>query len=280
MDLQEIAESFGLADVSGVSRMHSGHINSTFCVTCSSGRYVMQNVNKNIFADPKMVMRNISRIETAFRGEEMIAIPDYLSCGGRNYAELDGEIWRIYRYIEECPKSDDRSFVHGYAVGRFLKVVNSREIGLETPVSLHRFDLNLPLRNIHGDTKADNIIFGKKITVIDLDTAMPGYICADYGDMIRSATAKSFDLRVIRQATEGFADGLGGILTTEEIESLCSGIELVIQELAGRYRGGNKNFPDKTEAECLVRKDELTAQLAKFRERRCEIQEIINTCFA
>lgn len=280
MNLRKIAESFGLADIGEVSELRSGHINRTYCIACSSGRYILQSLNREIFAEPEIIMRNISRIEEAFRSEEIIDIPHYLSCGGRNYAELEGEIWRIYRYIEEYPQPGNRNHAHGYAVGRFLKIINSCGAEFETPINLHKFELDLPLRNIHGDTKADNIIFGRKTTVIDFDTAMRGYICADYGDMIRSATTKYVDMQTVREITEGFAEGLGGLLTASEVDSLYLGIVLIIQELAGRYRVGNKNFPNKTAEECLIREKELAVQLEKFHEHRDDIMKMIKTCFS
>lgn len=279
MDPVKIAESFGLTDVVEVSGLRVGHINRTYCIACSSGRYILQSLNRDIFTRPEIIMSNISLIEQAFRGEEDIAIPHYLSCGGRNYAELDGEIWRIYRYIEECSQAGNRSYAHGYAVGRFLMLVNSGGFEFGTPIDLHEFRLDLPLRNIHGDTKADNIIFGRKTAVIDFDTSMRGYICADYGDMIRSVTTKGFDIRIVQEVTEGFADGLGGLLAPEEIDSLYTGIVLITEELAGRYHGGNKNFPNKTPEQCFERENELKLQLKKIKEHQTEIEEIIRRCF-
>ncbi len=279
MDLRKITEKFGLADILSASKVRLGHINRTYCIRCSSGSYILQSLNRTIFADPEIIMGNISLIEQAFRDEEIIAIPRYLSCGGRNYAELDGEIWRMYRYIEECPRTEGRNRAHGYAVGRFMRLVNSCGVEFKTPVDLHGFELDLPLRNIHGDTKADNIIFGRKTTVIDFDTAMRGYACADYGDMIRSLTTKRFDIQIVRDVTEGFAEGLEGLLTQPETDSLYSGIVLIIQELAGRYHGGNKNFPNKTDDECLARENELNVQLNKIEEHERAIKDIINGCF-
>jgi Ser/Thr protein kinase RdoA (MazF antagonist) len=166
-------------------------------------------------------------------------------------------------------------------VGRFLKIVNSCNIRLKNALTLHNFgDLKLPLRNIHGDTKADNIIFGEKLTVIDLDTAMSGYICADYGDMIRSVTAKEFSLSAVRDATNGFADGLDGLLTAEEINSLYGGIVLIISELAERYSGGSVNFSNKTAEQCLERERELRLQLSEFNDFERDIRAVISECFS
>ncbi|MDE7364873.1 MAG: aminoglycoside phosphotransferase family protein, partial [Ruminococcus sp.] len=219
-------------------------------------------------------------IEKAFANEKTIAVPHYLSCNDKNYPEQDGGIWRICGYIKENPNAENKNYSYGYAVGRFLRVVNTSHIEFENTVNLHNFGLNLPIRNIHGDTKIDNIIFGEKITIIDFDTAMRGYICTDYGDMVRSATNKSFDLQTVYQITEGFADGLDGLLTKSEIDSLYSGIILVTTELAGRYHAGNKNFPNKTHEECRERENQLNLQLDEFYRHKNDIIKIIDECFS
>ena len=144
---------------------------------------------------------------------------------------------------------------------------------------LHNFELDLPLRNIHGDTKADNIIFGEKTAIIDFDTAMRGYVCTDYGDMIRSVTTGNPDLQAVSDVTRGFADGIGGIITDSEKNTLYSGIVLIIAELARRYHGGNRNFPNKTPEQCLEREKQLMNQLEWISGHKSNIINIINKCF-
>ena len=278
--MNNILEKFGLTGKISVSLLSSGHINKTYLCECDSRKYILQSLNRDIFRKSEIVMRNISAVEAAFEkySDEMVSVPHYLCCEGRNYIKHNDEIWRIYEYTEG--NSGYSPYLHGFAVGRFLKIVNSCEISLETVLNLHNFgDMGLPLRNIHGDTKADNIIFGERLTVIDLDTAMRGYICADYGDMIRSVTADKFSLTAVHEATKGFAEGLGGLLTAEEIDSLYSGIVRIISELAERYSGEQKNFPNKTAEQCLARERELKSQLKDINQNEKEIRRIIDKCF-
>lgn len=274
--MKHIAERFGLTDIISIEKLKTGHVNKTFLVTCGSGKFILQTLNKAIFPEPEIVMRNISLIARAFENEREIAVPRYL---GGNFTEYDGEIWRAYEYIES--RDEYSHYAHGYAAGRFLNIVNSGDFEFESPLVLHDFDFpNIPKRNIHGDTKCDNIIFGEKPAIIDLDTAMRGYICADYGDMIRSVTTKGFDLTAICEVTRGFADGIGEIITDSEKNSLYHGIILIIAELAERYRNGNREFPNKTPEQCLERQRQLNFQLDEFRRHEKEIVDIINYCFA
>lgn len=278
--MKHIAEQFGLTDIVSVEELKSGHINKTYLVANGGGKYILQSLNRLIFPEPDIVMTNISLIAKAFEREHDIAVPRCLEGNSGNYAEYNGEIWRAYKYIENSGKYSH--YVHGYASGRFINVVNSADIEFGNPLAeLHDFYLpDVPKRNIHGDTKADNIIFGEKPAVIDLDTAMRGYICADYGDMIRSVTTKELDPTEIREATKGFADGVGGILTDSEKRSLYSGIILIIDELKDRYGAGEKNFPNKTAQQCHERWEQLNRQLDDIRRHEDEIINIINECFA
>ncbi len=280
MDIHLIPVLFGLPQPGKISELSTGHINKTYLCECGGGKYILQSLNRDIFRNPEITAENISAIEGAFEKfpDDKVFVPHYLCCDGRNYIEHNGGIWRIYDYTEG--NGSYSPYLHGYAVGRFLKVVNSCGVQLKNPIELHNFgDLKLPLRNIHGDTKADNIIFGEKLTVIDLDTAMQGYICADYGDMIRSVTAKEFSLSAVSEATKGFADGLDGLLTAEEIDSLYDGIVMIISELAERYSGGVRNFPNKTAEQCLERECELKLQLCKISDFKSEIKSAIINCF-
>lgn len=278
--MNTILKKFGLTEVLSVTELSCGHINKTYLCQCNDGKYILQSLNRDIFKKPEVTADNISAIEKAFEKfpDDKVFVPRYLCCDGRNYIEHNGGTWRIYTYTEDCGSYSP--YLHGYAVGRFLKIVNSCGIQLKNALNLHDFgELKLPLRNIHGDTKADNIIFGKKLTVIDLDTAMQGYVCADYGDMIRSVTAKEFSLSAISEATKGFAQGLDGLLTSEETDSLYDGIVMIISELAERYSGGVRNFPNKTAEQCLKRECELKAQLNKICSFKTEISNLISGNF-
>ncbi len=145
------------------------------------------------------------------------------------------------------------------------------------------FDCYLTKRIVHNDAKSDNIIAGNPVCIIDLDTVMNGYAAIDYGDMVRSVTSSDFSLNTIKQITEGFADGLNGLLTEEEVVSLYFGILYVTGELAVRYLSdyiGNINyFKDKTPSMCLSRANELFNQLNTFTKCQDDITAIIYKAF-
>lgn len=88
----------------------------------------------------------------------------------------------------------------------------------------------IPLRVTHNDTKINNVLFnsnGKAISVIDLDTVMPGVVHYDFGDAVRTIAAKAFEdetrLELIGINTElykafatGYLEKVGSLLTSKE----------------------------------------------------------------
>jgi len=130
----------------------------------------------------------------------------------------------------------------------------------------------LPLRVTHNDTKSNNVLFdrenGNPLTVIDLDTVMPGLVAFDFGDAIRSAANAAeedepdlskvyLDLNKFKAFTEGFVEATAGHLTDAEIDSLALGAFTLTFELAVRflddYLVGDKYFRTAYEGHNLVR---------------------------
>ncbi|NQX85988.1 MAG: aminoglycoside phosphotransferase family protein [Flavobacteriaceae bacterium] len=64
------------------------------------------------------------------------------------------------------------------------------------PKLLTFYNLNLPLRLCHNDTKLNNFLFSKTdkaLCLIDLDTVMPGYFHYDFGDAVRTIVSESIE---------------------------------------------------------------------------------------
>lgn len=99
----------------------------------------------------------------------------------------------------------------------------------------------LPKRINHCDTKVNNMLFdtdGKVLCVIDLDTAMPGFIMSDFGDFMRTAgnTGKeddinmdnvSFNMEIFKAYTQGYLESAKSFLTDIEISLLPFGAKLM-----------------------------------------------------
>ncbi|MHB9142307.1 MAG: phosphotransferase enzyme family protein, partial [Paludibacter sp.] len=99
----------------------------------------------------------------------------------------------------------------------------------------------LPKRINHCDTKVNNILFdedGKVLCVIDLDTAMPGFVMSDFGDFMRTAGNRgkedeldldnvSFSMEIFKSYTKGYLESAKHFLSPIEIELLPFGAKLL-----------------------------------------------------
>lgn len=67
--------------------------------------------------------------------------------------------------------------------------INSRREAMCLVEQLFR-EGKLPKHINHCDTKVNNMLFdpeGKPMCIVDLDTVMPGFVCSDFGDFMRTA---------------------------------------------------------------------------------------------
>ena len=130
----------------------------------------------------------------------------------------------------------------------------------------------LPLRVTHNDTKTSNILFDAEtlehLSVIDLDTVMPGLVAFDFGDAIRVAASTAAEderdltkVAVNIEKYEAFARGFVGTvhssLTKAEKESLALGAVAMTVECGMRfltdYLNGDKYFKIHYPDQNLVR---------------------------
>ena len=109
---------------------------------------------------------------------------------------------------------------------------------------------SLPVRVTHNDTKLNNVLFnrssGEAICVIDLDTAMPGLISYDFGDMVRTTTSPAAEderdlSKVIMQFSmfeallRGYLSSAADFLTAEEKNLLVASCKVITYEQAIRF---------------------------------------------
>ena len=119
----------------------------------------------------------------------------------------------------------------------------------------------LPLRVTHNDTKISNILFDcqshKHLSVIDLDTVMPGLVANDFGDAIRIVASETeedekdlskvgVNLEKYEAFTKGFVQTLKGRMTEKEKQTLALGAITMTVECGVRfltdYLDGDKYF--------------------------------------
>lgn len=154
----------------------------------------------------------------------------------------------------------------------------------------------LPLRVTHNDTKLSNVLFDantyEHLSVIDLDTVMPGLIAFDFGDSIRiGASTADEDERDLDKVAlhmpkyeafvKGFVPTLNDCMTQNEKDTLALGAIAMTLECGVRfltdYLNGDKYFkihyPDQNlvRARCQLK---LGQDMVKHLDK---MQEIVNS---
>jgi len=108
----------------------------------------------------------------------------------------------------------------------------------------------LRVRVIHGDPKFDNIMINRKteqaVSIIDLDTVMPGLMQYDIGDCLRSCCNTAgeetsnlsevrFDLERCRAVLSGYTGAARYFLTDRDFDFLYDAVRLLPFELGLRF---------------------------------------------
>ena len=112
-----------------VERYGSGHINRTWLVRTDAGRrYILQRLNRTVFADPAAVMENVAAVCAFLAGRtggERRCLRLAPALDGTLYVrDEDGEFWRVYGFVEGCvcleaPETPEDLYQSAAAFGTF-----------------------------------------------------------------------------------------------------------------------------------------------------------------
>ena len=193
-----------------------------------------------------------------------------------------------------------KNAVHENAMGRYLESEPLVSAYLEMEeIATRAYHLQragtLPLRVTHNDTKLSNVLFNRRtnayLTVVDLDTVMPGLTAFDFGDAIRSgastASEDEWDLEKVRLDMDkyrafahGYLSELGERLTKAELHALPLGAVAMTAECGVRfltdYLNGDKYFRIHYAKQNFMRA-QAQLQLAQDMLRRfSEMQSVVD----
>lgn len=113
-----------------ISLYGNGHINTTYLLVTDKGmRYIMQRINRHVFADVPALMRNITKVTGYLArkdgriGRVLTLVPTL--AGSMYHKDTDGEYWRIYDFIDglclEYAKNQREFQQSGIAYGNFQR---------------------------------------------------------------------------------------------------------------------------------------------------------------
>ena len=162
-ELKNIVEQFPFdGEFVSIERTGSGLINSTYKLTFSDGnqdfRYILQQINTNVFKNPDELMSNIMNVTGFLRNKIILdgGNPQretltflYTKSSSPYYRDSENRCWRAYSYIANCYTCDVvdspvKALRSGSAFGRFQCLLSDYPIDnlFETIPDFH----NTPVR--------------------------------------------------------------------------------------------------------------------------------------
>jgi hypothetical protein len=168
----------------------------------------------------------------------------------------------------------------------------------EIPEKFTRIRTALSDRVTHNDAKITNVLFdantGKGVGIIDLDTVMTGTLLTDFGDMVRSFTAKGKedetgpDFQGCREdyftgLATGFSEAVRAFITDVERSNLLLGAKVVIYMQAVRfltdYLNGDTYYKTNYPEQNLFRTRNQLGLLESLLTREQLLQGILHRSF-
>lgn len=167
MNIAQILSNFPLeGDVLSVKVLNKGHINSSFQVTCQSGKYTLQKINKSVFLEPDKVMENIVIVTKRIKAKtEGLFEPDKRSLevvfakdGKPFLLNEDGEYWRLYKFIDDVDIFDKLfspalAYSLGKAVGEFQARLSDLDISSLNETIWHFHDMGMRYSQLEETVK-------------------------------------------------------------------------------------------------------------------------------
>lgn len=161
----------------------SGLINSTYNVVFSdeicNSKFILQEINTNVFKNPDELMSNIMNVTAYLRNRISLEGGNpqretltflYTNENTPYYRDKDDNCWRVYKYIDNCYTVDSidapiKAYRSGKAFGHFQRLLDGYPIEnlFETIKNFH----NTPSRFEDLQTAIENNIAGRKELVRD-----------------------------------------------------------------------------------------------------------------
>lgn len=129
---QVLAEYTFDPDLVTIKPFGTGHINSTFLVSDqkTGDKFILQKININVFKRPDIIAQNVKLVGDYLKAHH----PDYLFVGAiktgdqKEMAVVDGEYWRLTRFIENSVSFDtlsdpEQAFEAAVQFGRLNKLL-------------------------------------------------------------------------------------------------------------------------------------------------------------
>lgn len=113
----------------------NGLINKTYKVVTSNKNYLLQEMNSNVFTNPKDIIYNIELVSDHIRNKGYQTLKLISSVDGNNYVFNDNKCYRIYDFIENSKTLPSQISNHvlelvSYYYGRFTSILSDFDVSL------------------------------------------------------------------------------------------------------------------------------------------------------
>ena len=193
---------------------------------------------------------------------------------------------RFKEYLDACEADSSKRFQEVFELDRFISLRKSLCTEIDAEV--------LPRRIVHNDTKLNNVLLDEKtgegVSVIDLDTVMPGCVLHDFGDLVRTTCCSvdenerdvskvSFLLPFFESITKGYLDATCTMLEQDEVSGLASAPLVITYELGLRFLTdflcGDKYFKTSHPSQNLERAKVQFKLLESMEQHRELMNEVV-----
>ena len=235
----------------------AGIIHDTFLVERDGERMVLQRINRGVFRDPQLLMRNVARVSAHLSAKQPGWAPALIpTAAGQSFAFSGEQVWRMWTYLPGASalrvvENDRQAEAVGRGFGRtyrwlqdlsgpkledtipgFLQLdhylrefeqCRSAPPKLAAAVTARRGLANrfrVRTGYIHGDCRVEHLAFddsGEPTGVLDLDTVMWGNWAWEFGDLIRAMAGERLVPSRFEAAARGYLSEAGVAATAEDL---------------------------------------------------------------
>lgn len=121
-----------------------GHIHDTYFIKTTQKEYILQKINKVVFADPDKLMENIKLVTCFLKKKGILTLEIVETKNEENYLVFEDNYYRIYNYLSESitySKTEDYHLLENLGIGysKFLSSLEDLSTKLlhETIVDFH-----------------------------------------------------------------------------------------------------------------------------------------------
>ncbi len=209
--ITDICREYPIEEILAATPFADGNINDTYLIETSSGKYVLQRLQKKM--DCSKLQFNYELYSKACEAEGIL-YPKWLSLrdGGFFFMDKEGSGWRMYDYLEGdvlcVPLSEAQCYACGYGLGKLHKVLSDLP-EMPRPVYPHLHDIDYYYAQYVGALNSTEICEDNRDKDIEetIRTMMPKVSSVtDAGESVIHGDAKISNILFQNGKVAGFLD--------------------------------------------------------------------------